>query len=156
MSERVGLAEVDVMALEMAPPVVVDADCRVGDVIREMQAGGTGCAIVTRQGAVAGLLTEHDVVHRVIRAGASPDSHVSSLMTEDPVVVSERDPIRTACMRMNEGGHRFVPVVEEETGRVVGCVRHKDVGRYLVARFADYLLNLPPEPSQRARRAEGA
>lgn len=155
MSEGRGLADAEVMALEMVPPVLADAGASVGDAIRLMQAEGSGYAIVTSGGSLVGIVTEGDIVHRVLGAGASLDASVVDVMSPEPVAVSERDSIRHACREMNRGDHRFVPVVDDQR-RVVACVRHKDIGRYLVERFADHLLNVPPDPEQRARRAEGA
>jgi len=38
---------------------------------------------------------------------------------------------------------------------VVGCVRHKDIIRYLVEHMADQVLSLPPDPDQVAHTREG-
>jgi CBS-domain-containing membrane protein len=55
---------------------------------------------------------------------------------------------------MWRGGFRSVPVVDEED-RVIGCVRHKDIVKYLAQHFPAQVLNLPPDPERIALEREG-
>jgi len=145
---------VDVLAITAEPPLVVDHETPVSAAIDEMRKAGTGCALVVRDGKLAGLFTERDVLNRVLGNADALAQPVSAVMTSDPVTVSESDPIRKAVLEMHRGGFRNVPVVDAD-GVPVGCVRHKDVIAYLVENFADRTLNLPPDPDQIAKRPEG-
>ena len=75
-------------------------------------------------------------------------------MTPDPDTVHENDAIRDAVLAMHEGGFRNVPIVDAQ-GRVVSCVRHKDIVNYLVEHFAQHVLNLPPDPENMPQTPEG-
>jgi CBS domain-containing protein len=148
------LREVEIMALEMDPPVLVDADTPVAKVIEALREHGEGCALLIEDDRLIGIFTERDVLLKVLGTPGAGQRPVRELMTGDPVCVRRRDPISLALLRMQQGGFRSLPVVDEEH-RVVACVRHKDLGRYVVQHLADRLLNLPPDPDQIARRPEG-
>jgi CBS domain-containing protein len=146
--------EVPVTALELVPPLVCDAGASVREVIRTMRQHGRGCALLVSGDRLVGIFTERDVLQKVFGTVGALDLGVTSLMTPDPVCVGRDDPIRRAVYIMHDGGFRHVPIVDEEK-RIVGLVRHKDIGRYMVQHYADRLLNLPPDPEQVARTPEG-
>ena len=75
-------------------------------------------------------------------------------MTSNPKWVSPTDTIRKAVRLMRHCGFRSVPVVDKE-GRVVGCVRHKDIVKYLAEHFSALVHNLPPDPEPLALEREG-
>ena len=55
------LREVEVLSLELQPPLLLGGATCVGDVIREMQRGGFGYALITENDRLAGIFTERDV-----------------------------------------------------------------------------------------------
>jgi CBS domain-containing protein len=57
---------VEVMALGMDTPVVMDAASPLRKVIRRMRDDNSGCALITRDGRLAGVFTERDLVARVM------------------------------------------------------------------------------------------
>jgi CBS domain-containing protein len=148
------LREVEVLALELQPPLSLEATTRVGDVIRAMQAGGLGYALITENSRLVGIFTERDVFLSVLGHDEVLERPVSGYMSPDPVCVAIDDPVRKALLLMHQGGHRQIPIVEAD-GQVAGCVRHKDIAAYLVDHFAEHVLNLPPDPEQIARTPEG-
>jgi CBS domain-containing protein len=148
------LQEVDVLALELQPPLVLEGTSSVGDVIRAMRKGGHGCALVTENHRLAGIFTERDVLLSVLGNDAILSRPVSAQMTPEPVCVNSRDPVRQVLLLMYQGGYRHIPIVDA-TGQIAGCVRHKDIAEYLVNHFAEYVLNLPPDPEQIAQTPEG-
>ena len=145
MSIEDNVKVVEVVALEMDAPVVVDEDTLVKDVLGQMQAVQSGCALVCQSGRLCGIFTERDVLNKVLGVEGVLDRCVSELMTPEPISVHETDSIRKAVLAMHQGGFRNVPVVDSEE-RVVSCVRHKDIIHYLVEHFAQKVLNLPPDP----------
>ena len=145
---------VKVVALGMDPPVVVDAATPLRDVLRRMRDENSGCALITRDGRLAGIFTERDLVARVLGTEAAMEQPVADWMTADPDRVAETDPIRKAIRQMRRGGFRNIPVVDE-AGGVIGCVRHKDIVNYLAEHYPEHVLNLPPDPEQVALEREG-
>ena len=148
------LQEVDVLALELQPPLVLEGTTPVGDVVRAMQQDGQGCALITENSRLAGIFTERDVLLSVLGHDAILSRPVSEQMTPGPVCVNTGDPVRQVLLQMYQGGYRHIPIVDA-TGQIAGCVRHKDIAEYLVNHFAAYVLNLPPDPEQVAQTPEG-
>jgi CBS domain-containing protein len=145
---------VEVVALDIDPPVVMEETTPVKEVIRSMQDRRAGCSLLCREGRLSGIFTERDVLNKVVGKEGVLDKPVSELMTPDPVSVHENAPIRWAVFQMHKGGFRNVPVVDTE-GSVVSCVRHKDIVHYLVEYFAQHVLNLPPDPDRMPDTPEG-
>jgi CBS domain-containing protein len=145
---------VEVVALNMDPPLIMQETASVREVVRGMQEKRTGFALLLRDGRLSGIFTERDVLNKVIGKKGIMDRTVSDLMTPDPVSVDENDPIRWAILHMHKGGFRNVPVVDTD-GNVVSCVRHKDIVHYLVEYFAQHVLNLPPDPENMPDTLEG-
>ena len=148
------LREVEVLSLELQPPLLLDRTTTVSDVIRQMQDSGQGYALITDNAHLVGIFTERDVFLSVLGHDDVLARPVSGYMSPDPVCIAAEDPVRKALLLMHQGGHRQVPIVDA-TGQVAGCVRHKDIAAYLVDHFAERVLNLPPDPEQIARTPEG-
>jgi CBS domain-containing protein len=154
MNIELSLRQVEVLALELQSPLLLDASTRVGDTVRAMREQRLGYALIMTEDRLIGIFTERDVFLAVVGNPATLSQPVSDLMTRDPVTVAENDPVGQVVIRMHEGGFRQVPVVDSQ-GRVVACVRHKDVAQFMANHFADRVLNLPPDPEQHARTPEG-
>ena len=148
------LREIDVLALELQPPLLVERASSVGNVIREMQVGGHGYALITEDNRLAGIFTERDVLLSVLGNDAVLAQPVAEHMAPNPVCVATEDPVQKVVLLMHQAGHRQIPIVDA-AGQVAGCVRHKDIAEYLVNHFAAHVLNLPPDPEQIARAPEG-
>ena len=55
---------------------------------------------------------------------------------------------------MKTGRYRNVPLLDEDDF-LIGVVRPQDILKYLAEAFPEELLNPPPRPHQRMRKAEG-
>ena len=154
MKTELSLKQIEVLALELQSPLLLDGSTSVGDTICAMREQELGYALVTAQHRLAGIFTERDVFLSVLGDAAILSQPVSELMTPDPVTVTENDPIWQVVVNMHQGGFRQVPVLDGQ-GRVVACVRHKDIAQFLANHFADHVLNLPPDPEQHAHSPEG-
>jgi len=145
---------VEVVALGMDPPVVADASTPLREIVRRMRDDKSGCALLTRDGKLAGIFTERDLVLRVVGVEGALDQPVSDWMTPDPDRVRQQDPVDAAIRLMRRRGYRNVPVVDE-ADQVIGCVRHKDIVDYVVEVYPEQVLNLPPDPGQVVLEREG-
>ena len=154
MSIEKSVKAVEVIALGMDPPVVLDEAILVKDAIRRMKESATGCALICDGPELRGVFTERDVLNKVIGVEGILEQPVSDVMTPDPDTVYEDDSIREAVIAMYRGGFRNVPIVDFQ-GRVVSCVRHKDIVHYLVQHFAQHVLNLPPDPENMPETPDG-
>lgn len=105
----------------------------VADAVREMSHRNVGSVVVMENGKLIGLLTERDVLTRVVAAGRQPDlTCVADVMTRHPVVVSPRATVEEVMNLFTEKRCRQIPVIEEEGERLVGLISIGDATRWLV------------------------
>lgn len=107
------------------------------DVARRMREFRVGCVVVTKDGRAIGILTDRDLVLRVIAEGRSPaETRVSEIVTYDPTVLQQTDSIETALRMMRERGVRRLPIVRQD-GKVTGIVTADDLVMLLSAELSD-------------------
>lgn len=144
-----------VSRLEPAQPRSIDADRTIAGAVEAMREGNVGCLLVTDGGVLVGIFTERDLLTRVLSPGRPLDTPIRLCMTPNPVTVSPKDSVRTTVKRMQKGGYRHLPVVDE-AGHPVGVLSARRVVHYLVEHFPELVFNLPPEPDQFPQTPEGA
>lgn len=144
-----------VSRLQPTPPWQVGPQQTVAETVALMRQERVGCVLVADQHRLLGLFTERDLLRRVLAVGKSLDIPVSECMTPNPVTVQHKDSISTAVRRMEEGGYRHLPVVDE-AGRPVGVLSVKRIVHYLVEHFPTTIYNLPPDPGAVPQEREGA
>lgn len=96
----------------------------VADAAKEMSHSHTDAALViSRDGALKGILTDTDVTRRVVALGNDPYFiSVADAMTPNPKFVDEKDSAMDAMFMMLEGKFRHLPVVDSQ-GMVAGMLR---------------------------------
>jgi len=110
-----------------APLVTAAAEDTVEKAARVMRDRHVGCLIVTRHGSPAGIITDRDLVVRVMAEGRDPSTaKVGEFVTFDPITVSVHDGIETAVERMRRHGVRRLPILDED-GVAVGIVTADDL-----------------------------
>jgi CBS domain-containing protein len=143
-----------VARLDPTEPRAIDAAGTAADAVAAMRRWGVGCLLVTASGRVVGVFTERDLLTRVLAPGRPLDTPMRQCMTADPVTVAPKDSVRTAIKRMQKGGYRHLPVVDE-LGRPLGILSARRVVHYLVEHFPALVFNLPPEPDRYPETPEG-
>lgn len=144
-----------VTRLNPSPPRAIDAAQPVAEAVRIMREAKVGCLLVTSAGRLVGIFTERDLLTRVLARELSLDSPIRRCMTADPVTVHPKDPVRVAIRRMQKGGYRHLPVVDE-SGGPVGILSAQQVVHYLAEHFPTLIFNQPPEPNQYPEHPEGS
>ena len=92
-----------------------------------MRDRAVGCLIVQESGHLAGIVTDRDLVVRVLAEGIDATSaRVGDFATYDAITVSVHEGLETAAERMREHGIRRLPVVDDQ-GQVVGIVTADDL-----------------------------
>ena len=66
MTIEKSVQEIEVVALKMDPPVVMDETASVRDVLRQMQKKRSGYALLCRKNRLSGIFTERDVLTKVV------------------------------------------------------------------------------------------
>jgi CBS domain-containing protein len=141
----------------LQPPIHLPPTASVRAAIAAMNDARVGCVMIVEGGRLVGIFTERDVLTRVAARELDIDAMpISDLMTPDPECLTLDDGIAYALNRMNVGGFRHVPLIDE-SGRPTGLVSMRHVVDYLVDLFPRTVLNLPPTPALGIPRArEGA
>jgi len=101
----------------------------LGEVSQRMVERDVGAVIVMEGGALAGILTERDVL-RAVAAGIQDDTIVSDWMTRDPETMAPDDTTQHAAVLMIHGGFRHLPLVEGD--EVVGMLSIRDLMRVVL------------------------
>jgi CBS domain-containing protein len=144
-----------VSRLGPTPPRAIEAAEPVSAAVEAMRRGKIGCLLVTRDGLLVGVFTERDLLARVLAPGLPAETPLAACMTPDPVTVQPKDSVRTAIRRMEQGGYRHLPVVDDD-GRPVGVLSARRVLHYLVEHFPALVYNQPPDPSRVPDLPDGA
>jgi CBS domain-containing protein len=144
-----------VSRLQPTPPLQVGPHQTVAEAVQVMRHGSVGCVLICSASHLIGILTERDLLQRVLAAGKPLTVPVSECMTPDPVTVHPKDSVGSAIRRMEEGGYRHLPVVNEK-GVPVGVLSVKRIVHYLVEHFPATVYNLPPDPGSVPQAREGA
>jgi CBS domain-containing protein len=151
------LLDEPIKVLQLRDPVCVLPGTSLSDCLLAIQRTGTGDSVIVADadGRLVGVLTERDIVARLIGTTEDLAQAVETLMNAQPHVLHFDDPIRDVVALMETGRYRNVPIIDGD-GILHGIVRPQDVLRYLAESFPEEVLNLPPRPHQRMRESEGA
>jgi CBS domain-containing protein len=137
-------------------PVTVRPGTSLADCIAAIRRTGTGDSVFVTNpdGTLAGVLTERDIFGRIVGGDVDLSQPVETMMTTKPHHLHLDETVRDAIELMQTGRYRNVPLLDDED-QLMGVVRPQDILKYLAEAFPEELLNLPPRPHQRMRKAEG-
>ena len=114
-------------------------DMTVRDAVALLTEHRIGAApVLDAAGAVAGVFSERDVIHRLYDRGAAAlDEPVTAVMTAPALCVAPMEPVIGALTLMTRRRVRHLPVVEarEDSGRLVGFVSIGDLVKYRIDRI---------------------
>jgi CBS domain-containing protein len=106
-------------------PRTVSPDDTIQAAAKIMQTEDTGAVPVVDKGRVLAVVTDRDIVVRVVAEGGSPSGPVSEIASRNVVVATPDMSTREASDLMSENQIRRLPVVENE--RLVGIVSIGDL-----------------------------
>ena len=99
---------IDQSKLVLAPP-----DMSVCEAARHMAMRGTGAVLIMADGRLVGIVTESDIVVRVVARNGDPrTTTLAHVMTGAPKTVDAGKSFGYAMLVMHENGFRHLPVVE--------------------------------------------
>ena len=104
----------------------LSSDSSVREASRYMTERRVGAASVLEGSRLVGILSERDIMGRVVATGLDPDrTRVADVMTRDLVVASAADTHEDGLRKMKQAGCRHLPVVEGD--RLIGMVAQRDL-----------------------------
>jgi CBS domain-containing protein len=109
------------------PILTIDPDATAAVAARKMAAHHVGCLIVSDpEGQVVGILTERDIVDKVIAKSLDPgQTQVDGVMTKKVVTCGQHTPLAKAQQMMAKHGIRHLPIIDH--GRPVGMISGRDI-----------------------------
>jgi CBS domain-containing protein len=112
----------------------IDASRTVLEAARYMMEHSIGAVSVMRSGSLVGILSERDIMNRVVAVGRTPGTTaVSEVMTANPRTVDAGESIEECLFIMREFGFRHLPIVDGND--VKGLVSLRDVLMYQAAQM---------------------
>lgn len=107
-------------------PSTCDAGDSVRDAAKAMRDGDFGAVIVIDDGEVSGIVTDRDIVVRVVAEGMDPgDTRLGDCCSSGVQTLSPDDSVEDAVEKMRDADVRRLPVVEDS--RPVGIVSIGDL-----------------------------
>jgi CBS domain-containing protein len=122
----VSLKVEDVMVEDV---VTVEDDVTVKKAVTIMNKYEIGCLIVTKRGKPVGIVTERDMLTRVLAESRNPERTKIAEIVSRPLVIAEPDmDLEEAARLMFKMKVKKLPVVSD--GRLVGLVTLTDIARF--------------------------
>jgi len=109
-------------------PITMSPTARADEVANIMREKGISSVILVTNGRPIGIVTERDLVHRVLAPGRDPKKIMAADICTKPVIaVSVHSEVDDAVETMNEHKIRRLVVVDD-MDRVTGILTTDDVG----------------------------
>ncbi|MEJ2206873.1 MAG: CBS domain-containing protein [Gemmatimonadota bacterium] len=104
-----------------------------------MATANVGCTAILEENRLVGILTERDLVQRVLVKELNIDqTHVSEIMTRKVVVGKADDQIGKAAQLMRKHHIRHLPVIDKR-GALLGVLSIRDLLREEIQDMRDYI-----------------
>ena len=157
-TERISRAQLRterIKTLGHRDPVTVPSGTPLRSAIATMQSNDGEPILIADGQRLLGVLTERDVLLKILGREGILDEPVDHVMTRDPQTLTADSTVGEALELMESGRYRTVPLVVE-TGAPSGLLRQQDIVDYVAEAFPQEILNLPPRPHQVMEEQEGA
>lgn len=133
----------DVMVKEV---VTINADSTARAAVKLMNQHEIGCLVAVESNKIVGILTERDLLRRVLEESKDPTRiKVREIMSKKLVVGTPTMDVTDAARRMLKNEVKKLPIVVD--GKLVGILTLTDIVR--VARIEPQMVNLIKDFSQR-------
>jgi CBS domain-containing protein len=107
-------------------PMIVKPNTPVGDVLQVLVENSIGCVLVVEDDEVVGVFSERDALMRLgTRYADLVDRPVSEFMTVSPETQEMDDKIAFALHKMDVGGYRHIPILDD--GEISGIISVRDI-----------------------------
>ncbi|HET9989525.1 MAG TPA: CBS domain-containing protein [Kofleriaceae bacterium] len=121
----------DLLSYKGAHVEIARPDELVITAVHRMNANHIGALVVVEPGRVVGIITERDLLIRVLGTGCDPQlTKIEAVMTSDVISVHPEDKIAVAMELTTNLRVRHLPVVDD--GRLVGLVSAGDLTAWFV------------------------
>lgn len=105
--------------------ISIDVSMTVRDAAKMMDDASIGALVVMDGGIAVGIVTERDLVRRVLAKGKEPTTYIKEIMSSPLVVINPDDSVWELAQLMKTRRIHRVPAVKEN--RLVGMVTTSDI-----------------------------
>lgn len=110
-------------------PTVITSDTTVAEAAQQMRNLHTGSLLVGNEERLLGVLTDRDIVVRLVAEGSDPEStEVGEIMTEKVLYCFEDDSIADCADNMRQNQITRLVVLNQDK-RLVGIITHGDLAQ---------------------------
>ncbi len=111
--------------------MAMELDTNTRDCAKAMARRGVSCAVITQRGSAIGIVTERDLVSKVLSEPVDPKNVlVRDIMSTPLIIVAPDAPLTGAAQLMTQYHIRRLVVVDKN-GTLVGIVTTGDIARAL-------------------------
>lgn len=120
--------------LDLKQPCTVAPTATVGEVLQTMADNRIGCVMIVEDDAPVGIFSERDALVKLsTEAAEQSERPISDFMTPNPQTLEGSAKIAFAVQRMDVGGYRHVPIVDD--GKLTGIVSVRQILDYLTGKM---------------------
>ncbi len=113
-------------------PVVISPETTALEAAKIMADMGIGSLpVIHPSGRLIGIVTERDLVVKVLARERDPRTPVKEFMTRNLILIKENEPVTVALQLMSRFNIRHLPVVDEK-GNLIGILSLRDIEYALV------------------------
>ena len=107
--------------------VTIESDKTVWDACDVYNNHKIGCLVVTKDGHLEGIVTERDIIYRVITNQKDPrNTKIEEIMSKDIKSILPTAEVKEAAEIMNENNIKKLPVISDN-GNLVGIITITDI-----------------------------
>ncbi|MPZ50069.1 MAG: CBS domain-containing protein [Dehalococcoidia bacterium] len=143
-----------ISALGLPAPVSIGKRATIGEALVAVQQHRQGYVLILDDGRPAGIMSEREVVMKIVARDVKYDSNVAEFISPVPGTLTSSETIARAVNLMIEKGVDNIPIVDA-AGKATAVLRTLDVIHFLAEAFPEQILNLPPRPHQKLLKPEG-
>ncbi len=126
-----------ITCLHPAHPICIEPGTSLKRALALMQDEHVGCLLIAKDYKLHGIITERDFTMKVFALEVNLEEQtVDEFMTPDPEVLHQKDPVIYAINRMNIGGYRHIPLMDDYE-RPLGIISVKDLITFVAENSAD-------------------
>mgnify|MGYP000725348692 CR=1 FL=1 len=107
--------------------ITIEANKTVFEAAELMTQKGLGCLVVVIKGFPVGILTERDIVRRIVAKRAPLDQKITEVMTKTVITVEPETSLKEAARVMSTNKIHRLPVLKQN--KLVGIVAASDFVR---------------------------
>jgi len=108
--------------------LTIDASMTAIDAAKMMDDASVGAVVVIQENIAVGIVTERDIVRRIVAKGKPSKTNVKEIMSPNLVVINPKNTIMELAHLMKDRQIHRVPVIKD--GRLIGMVTSFDLVKY--------------------------